>query len=159
MKIIIEGVDGAGKTTLAKILAEKYGLEICHCTQHDPADFYFYRETLRKENVIWDRHTIGELIYPLIFNRKAQITDVEAKAVIDIAKSEGVKIFVLTAPLETLYKRLRTRDKDEHPRILANLSLIDGAFKECAKRMGVPVIDTTDMTLNEIFELIETKRR
>ena len=157
MIIIIEGVDGAGKTTLAKILAEKYGLEICHCTQHDPADFYFYRETLRKENVIWDRHTIGELIYPLIFDRKAQITDVEAKAVIDIAKSEGVKIFVLTAPLETLYKRLRTREKDEHPRILANLSLIDGAFKECAKRMGVPVIDTTNMTLNEIFELIERK--
>lgn len=157
MKIIIEGVDGAGKTTLAKILAEKYGLEICHCTQHDPADFYFYRETLRKENVIWDRHTIGELIYPLIFDRKAQITDVEAKAVIDIAKSEGVQIFVLTAPLEIIYKRLRTREKDEHPRILANVSLIDGAFKECAKRMGVPVIDTTNMTLNEIFELVERK--
>ena len=76
MKIIIEGADGTGKTTLAKILADKYGLEICHCTQHDPADFYFYRETLRKENVIWDRHTIGELIYPLIFDRKAKITDV-----------------------------------------------------------------------------------
>ena len=159
MKIIIEGADGTGKTTLAKILADKYGLEICHCTQHDPADFYFYRETLRKENVIWDRHTIGELIYPLIFDRKAKITDVEAKAVIDIAKSEDVKIFVLTAPIETIYKRLRAREKDEHPKILANVSLIDGAFKECAKRMGVPIIDTTNMTLNEIFELVEMKRR
>ena len=70
-----------------------------------------------------------------------------------------VKIFVLTAPIETIYKRLRAREKDEHPKILANVSLIDGAFKECAKRMGVPIIDTTNMTLNEIFELVEMKRR
>lgn len=159
MKIIIEGADGAGKTTLAKILADKYGLEICHCTQHDPADFYFYRETLRKENCIWDRHTIGELIYPLVFNREAQITQTEAKAIIDIAKSEGVKIFVLTAPIETLYERLRKRVPEENPRILANLSLIDGAFVECARAMGVPVINTANMTLNEIFELVEGKRR
>ena len=39
MKIILEGCDGTGKTTLAKLLAEKYGLDICHCTAEDPKDF------------------------------------------------------------------------------------------------------------------------
>lgn len=158
MKIILEGADGTGKTTLAKILADKYGLEVCHCTQYDPADFYFYKETLRKENCIWDRHTIGELIYPLVFDREAKITPTEAKAVIDIAKSEGVKIFVLTASLDTIYERLRKRVPTENPKILANVSLIDGAFRECAEVMDVPVIDTSCMTLNQIFKLVEGKR-
>lgn len=48
MKIILEGADGTGKTTLAKILAERYGLDICHCTQDDPNDFIFYQQSIRK---------------------------------------------------------------------------------------------------------------
>lgn len=51
MRIVLEGVDGAGKTTLAKILAQKYGLDICHCTQYDAADYAFYRQTLRKRRL------------------------------------------------------------------------------------------------------------
>ena len=48
MKVILEGCDGTGKTTLAKLLAERYGLDICHCTQYDPADYDFYSHTMRK---------------------------------------------------------------------------------------------------------------
>ena len=44
MRIILEGCDGTGKTTLANILAFKYGLDICHCTASDPSDFQFYKQ-------------------------------------------------------------------------------------------------------------------
>lgn len=156
MKIILEGADGTGKTTLAKILADKYGLDICHCTQHDPADFNFYKETMRKENTVWDRHTIGELIYPIVFDRQAKVTPYEAKAIINVAKSTGVKIFVLTCDKKTLHKRLAER-KTEHPKIMYRIDWIDNAFRESAKWMGVPIIDTSKMTLNEIFDLVEAK--
>lgn len=156
MKIILEGADGTGKTTLAKILADKYGLDVCHCTQHDPADFNFYKETMRKENTVWDRHTIGELIYPIVFDRQAKVTPYEAKAIINVAKSAGVKVFVLTCDKKTLHKRLAER-KTEHPKITRRIDWIDNAFRECAKWMGVPVIDTSKMTLNEIFDLVEAK--
>lgn len=156
MIIVLEGADGVGKTTLAKILADKYGLDICHCTQHDPSDFNFYKETLRKENAVWDRHTIGELIYPKLFNREAKTTPHEAKAIINVAKTEGVKVFVLTCEAEELKRRIKLR-KDEHPKIVSNLDWIDKAFRECAKWMGVPVIDTSKMTLSQIFDLVEGK--
>lgn len=156
MKIILEGPDGSGKTTLARILADKYGLDICHCTQHDPADFNFYKETMKKENVVWDRHTIGELIYPIVFSRDPQVTAHEAKAVIDMAKASGVKIFVLTCELEVLAKRIEAR-ATEHPKIVENLEFIDKSFRECAKWMNVPVIDTSKMTLDEIFNLCEAE--
>lgn len=156
MKIILEGVDGSGKTTLAKILAERYGLDVCHCTQDDAADYNFYRQTLRKANVVWDRHTIGELIYPKIFDRQPQISTEDARLVMHYAREEGVKTFVLTADMPTLYERLNKRG-NEDSRIYENIDYIDSTFRFYAKQFFVPIIDTSKMTLNEIFNLIEEK--
>lgn len=157
MKIIIEGADGTGKTTLAKILAERYGLDICHCTQDDPGDYEFYRQTLRKENVIWDRHTLGELIYPKVFDRKPQIGTEDARLVIHYAKEEGVKVLVLTADMKDILRRLADREKPEHPLIYENIDYIDHQFKFYAEQFHVPIVDTSKMTLKEIFNLIEEK--
>ena len=156
MKIILEGVDGAGKTTLAKILAEKYGLDICHCTQYDAADYDFYRQTVRKENVVWDRHTIGELIYPTIFDRKQQISTEDVRLVIHYAKEAGAKIFVLTADMDVIYRRLNERGNEDF-RIYENVDCIDNLFRFYADQYHVPVIDTSKMTLQEIFNLVEEK--
>lgn len=156
MKIILEGVDGAGKTTLAKILAEKYGLDICHCTQYDAADYDFYRQTVRKENVVWDRHTIGELIYPTIFDRKQQISTEDVRLVIHYAKEAGAKIFVLTADMDVIYRRLNERGNEDF-RIYENVDYIDNLFRFYANQYHVPVIDTSKMTLQEIFNLVEEK--
>nr|DAH90995.1 MAG TPA: putative nucleotide kinase [Caudoviricetes sp.] len=158
MKIILEGVDGAGKTTLAKILAEKYGLDICHCTQYDAADYDFYRQTVRKENVVWDRHTLGELIYPKIFNRKQQIGTEDARLVMHYAKQEGVIVLVLTADMPVLYERLDMRKEKEHKLIMENLDYINEQFKFYANEFHVPIIDTTKMTLQQIFDLVESKQ-
>lgn len=154
MKIILEGCDGTGKTTLAKILADKYGLEIAHCTQHDAADYDFYRQTLRKENVIWDRHTIGELIYPKVFDRPAQISTEDARLVMHYAKQEGVKVFVLTCDDDVIRQRLLERG-GEHQKIWENIEYINAQFKFYAERYHIPIIDTTTLTLNEIFNLVE----
>lgn len=158
MRIIIEGVDGAGKTTLAKILADKYGLDICHCTQHDAADYDFYKQTLRKENVVWDRHTIGELIYPKVFGRKQQIGTEDARLTMHYAKEEGVIVLVLTADMQTLLARLNGREKPEHPLIMENLDYIDSKFRFYAKEFHLPVIDTSKMTLQQIFDIVENRQ-
>lgn len=155
MKIILEGVDGAGKTTLAKILAERYGLDICHCTQNDPADYDFYRQTLRKENVIWDRHTLGELIYPGVFGRRAKISVEDARLLMHYAREADVRTFVLTADLPTIRKRVMARGNEDSA-IVENLRQIDTWFKFYANQFQVPIINTSTMTLNEIFELVET---
>lgn len=155
MKIIIEGADGVGKTTLVKLLANRYGLDICHCTQHDPADFEFYKQTARKENVIWDRHTIGELIYPRVFGRKQQISPEDARIILSYAKENGGKIFVLTAPLQEIKKRLLARNIPEDSRIMENLGIINDQFLFYADVFNIPVIDTSHMNISEIFAMVE----
>ncbi len=154
MKIILEGCDGTGKTTLAKILAEKYGLDICHCTQYDAKDYDFYRQTLRKENIIWDRHTLGELIYPEIFDRKQDIGVEDARLVMHYAKEAGVIVLVLTCDSEIIKKRLLDRGTEDY-RIIKNSGYIDNQFRFYAEQFHVPVIDTTKMTLQQIFDLVE----
>lgn len=154
MKIILEGCDGTGKTTLAKLLAEKYKLDICHCTQNDPTDFEFYKQTARKDNVIWDRHTIGELIYPFVFNRKAKISPQDALLILAYAREAGAKIFILTAEIEEIKRRIKSRGTEDEE-ILNKLEWIDERFRWYANFFDIPIIDTSKMTFGEIFNLIE----
>lgn len=154
MKIILEGCDGTGKTTLAKILADKYNLDICHCTQRDAADYDFYRQTLRKEDVVWDRHTLGELIYPNVFNRKQQISVEDARLVMHYFKEQGGKAFVLTASDDVIKRRLLARGT-EHHKIIRECENINKSFKRYADAFHIPIIDTTNMTLGDIFKLVE----
>lgn len=154
MKIILDGVDCSGKTTLANILADKYGLDVCHCTQHDPADFEFYKNSARKENVVWDRHTIGEMIYPNIFNRERQLGIEDVRIVLHHFRKTGGKVFVLTADPAVLQERLSERP-NEHRKIKEKILEIDQEFRWYADLYRVPIIDTSKMLLKEIFELIE----
>jgi len=66
--IILEGPNGCGKSTLAKLLSEKYGLRIYHATKpasHFEAIELAYGEYhLAKIPAIFDRsHAISRLIY------------------------------------------------------------------------------------------------
>ena len=158
MRIILEGCDGTGKTTLAKLLADKYKLEICHCTQSDPGDFEFYKQTVRKDNVVWDRHTIGELIYPDVFGRKQKLSPEDARLVTLYAKEAGTKIFVLTGDVEDIRKRLTVRGSEDQ-RVLDKLEWINQRFLDFAYMFDLPVIDTSKMTIQDIFALVEQENK
>lgn len=154
MRIILEGADGTGKTTLAKILAEKYNLDICHCGRTDPCDYDFYRQSIRKDNIVWDRHTIGELIYPTIFDRVQQIGTEDVRLVISYAKTLDTKVFVLTTNVDEIKKRLLARGGEDQ-RIYDNIKWINDQFLFYAEQYNVPVIDTSKLTIDEIFQMVE----
>ena len=154
MKIILEGCDGTGKTTLAKLLADKYKLDVCHCTQYDPKDFEFYKQTARKDNVVWDRHTIGELVYPFVFDRRPKISPQDVLLILAYAREAGVKIFILTTEIEEIKRRVKSRGNEDE-RILNKLEWIDERFRFYADFFNIPIIDTSKMTFNDIFTLIE----
>lgn len=159
MKIVLEGCDGVGKTSIAKILAERYGLDIVHMTSDDPKDFLFYDQSLRKENVIYDRNVIGERVYPHVFKRPFELLDSELTAIID--RHKDVHFFVITADDEEIRRRLHSRGY-ENDKIVENIELINTKFKLLAVINDIPVIDTTiiDATdaAQQIINIIEKEK-
>lgn len=153
MKIIIEGCDGVGKSSVAEILAERLGLDVVHFTGDDPKNFNFYYQTALKENVVYDRHTIGELVYPKVFGRKPQINMSEAQTVIN---ESGAHFFVLTADLYEICDRILDRGvQTECEKIIDNIEYINAKFVTLAYELkNVILIDTTDLTAEEVADSI-----
>ena len=126
MRIIIEGVDRIGKTTLAKKIAKRYKLDYVHVGINDPKDYDFYYQTLRKRNVIFDRHFIGEMIYPSVFNRKKQLTIEEFKKLMQFSFEEEIKVIILYSDdHELLNKRMR---RERYKQVRMQYQLINKAF-------------------------------
>jgi broad-specificity NMP kinase len=156
MKIIIEGSDGTGKTTLCKKLVEKYNLEYRHVTKDDPNTFKFYADTMRDDNVIYDRHLVGEMIYPEVFKRKANFRKKEFGKLLDIAKDEKVVIIVLYSSYITLYKRLKEKG-GEYKEVMDKLSFINQEFITIAVKYDLHLINTEATPFEKICEVIENE--
>ena len=110
MMIVLEGVDGAGKTTLANILAKTYNAGIIHATRETPNNWAWFSELMdvaRDRNVIMDRSFWGQFVYQDPEERKLsweQLHELEHR----LEQGEGKLIYV-TADDADIAKRLSDR--------------------------------------------------
>lgn len=74
IKIILEGVDGSGKTTLANKIKDAFpnkNFKIVHLTRETPNNREYFESLLfSKDNIIFDRFHIGQFIYQTEEQRK-----------------------------------------------------------------------------------------
>ena len=157
MKIIIDGCDFTGKTTLIKKLQSYYNddrLSYLHFSYRDRRDFDFYNTMLDKQHFIADRHFLDEAIYPQVFNRCCALTPVEFDGLIERCKSEDIKMIILTCSDDELIRRTKLRGNEE-PEVLANLLNINNGFKQLATAYDLPLFDTTQNELQEFIDYIE----
>lgn len=78
MLIILEGCDGAGKSTVAKKLADILNAEIIHCSMFSNNDKEFFEKIIDascNRNIIADRFMYGQFVYQAKEERKLQFTD------------------------------------------------------------------------------------
>ncbi|MEU4794277.1 hypothetical protein [Streptomyces sp. NPDC023327] len=124
--LVLEGCDGAGKSTLAAHLADQHGFTVVH-SPRTPDSLYgpLYRDTSR---ITW-----------------AQAHDL-AKAV---ANRDGA-LCHLTAPAEVIRARLMTRDGEAPPH--AQVAAVLAAYSSVFQRLGerVPVITLHAATDDEV---------
>lgn len=142
MRIIIEGADLTGKSSITKSLEEVFLLSRVHVTSKDPNTFEFYNETLNKTDVVFDRHFIGEMIYPKVFKRKGNLGKESFEILLNKARELNYKIYIVTASEEELLKRLSLRG-EKHKDVEDNLLSINKQFLAIAKEYNIEVIDTT----------------
>jgi thymidylate kinase len=116
MLIILEGPDGAGKTTLAEALVAKTGAELWHRgpIQGSPQEEYLDPITGwdSSTHVICDRWHLGELVYGPIFRGESKL-DEDTRIDIDLAIRKAGGILVYCRPhVTSMQLNIRRRGDD-----------------------------------------------
>lgn len=180
--ISIEGMDGVGKSTTCKLLAEKLGYEFVEKPLHylldDNGEITRYQEVARRVNSNPNRdftsmfYGLGSIYMYELFKDKNIVTDRHLasnyawsgtdynKDVYDLViKKIGVPklTVILYSPTGVIVGRLKKRDKDDKDIARAEKSeIIYNRMISFCKNNGFPykVIDTSKMTPEEVLDEI-----
>lgn len=143
MLIIIEGPDGAGKTTLAKKLSSSTSKQIVHCGSalRKKSDFYSYT----KQQIILDRSWYSELVYGEVFREGSQISEEEMfELEMSAEQVSGALIIYCRADLETLWKRCKNTEPFTKKQVSQVLEEYDKLLLNSFHIIPVVVYDTSE---------------
>lgn len=133
MPIIIEGPDGAGKSTLAKSLADRLGMNILKMTANGGQSVREYKQKLACDGVIIDRCWVSEQVYSDLFGREPRIGNDDAEALTALCGRMGIPIIVLLPPLHVVISRLNARGDEYADIVCPNIPEIYKRYQEWAE--------------------------
>lgn len=133
MPIIIEGPDGAGKSTLAKSLAGALDMNILKMTANGGQSMPEYVQKLKCDGIIIDRCWVSEQIYSDLFKREPRIDDDNAEALTEFCGLAGIPIIVLLPPLHVVISRLNERGDEYADVVCPNIVEIYKRYQEWAE--------------------------
>lgn len=118
LKIIVEGCDGAGKSTYIKKLADMYPTAtVLHCTRHTPNTYEYFKSLLTDpHDYIFDRFHIGQFVYQTEDERRAHgwMTNKQLKKLEKIINKVKAQIIYIEAPVETMMYNCSIDAEDSH---------------------------------------------
>lgn len=157
MRLILEGPDCAGKSTMAKELAERLRLDIIKSHKNGPKNTDAYRERLACHNVVIDRCWISELIYAKYFGKTPIVDDFEDELLCEVCMRRHIPIVVMSPPLDVLKRRMSERGDDYYSVVAPNLAAISKDYEDYAKtHRGVIVV--RDYNPQELINCIFSAR-
>lgn len=130
MPIIIEGPDGAGKSTLAKALADRLDMNILKMTANGGQSVPEYLQKLACDGIIIDRCWVSEQIYSDLFGREPRIDNDDAEALTEFCGRVGIPIIVLLPPFHVVISRLNERGDEYADVVCPNIVEIYKRYKK-----------------------------
>lgn len=105
--IIIEGCDKTGKTTLAKELSDETGMDIAkfNVPKKNPHMEYVQFLLHMSEPMIFDRFSVGEFVYPIVFNRTTSMTRRHHRTIELMLRTLGSVVVHTTTSSELVSKK------------------------------------------------------
>lgn len=157
-RVIFEGIDGAGKTTMAEMFS-KIGFQKFHARYHpEISELYsfYYNEILEKsenQRMVLDRSFISEMVYGPILRGKSRLSITQFKRLLEKLRNQHTLLVYLYTPLEILLKRKKDKAIPvEHYPLLSKE--YEKVLKIVKPFMPVLWINSEKSDPNEIFHLI-----
>lgn len=155
MPIVIEGPDGAGKSTLAKSLADRLDMNILKMTANGGQSVPEYLQKLACDGVIIDRCWVSEQIYSDLFGREPRIGDDDAEALTEFCGLVGIPIIVLLPPLHVVIGRLNERGDEYADVVCPNIVEIYRRYREWAEGHDDAIVLEDNDTATAIVEALK----
>lgn len=113
--IIIEGLDGVGKTTLVDYLVNQ-GMKKYHF-DYDAKNMDLYSKYLtvlkdENPNIVLDRSFISEMVYGPVLRNNCKLELEQYKKLLLLYKQRGASLIYLTAPKYILLERRKNEEPD-----------------------------------------------
>lgn len=153
MRVLIDGVDGTGKTSVTEKLANRLGCNIIRLTHDGDRNFRAYSESMIPDNMVHDRTFLSEMIYSSIFKRGSRLNIDCTSALFRLIDQYNAKVFILTANIVTLNERLNKRG-DEFIDDFSVIEKIDLKYQQIAYLHDFEVIDTTCKNVDQVVDEI-----
>lgn len=150
MNVIIEGVDGAGKTTLIRQIADELDCDILCMTRCGSKDYSDYVAKAQLRRMVSDRSFLSEIVYCTVFGRKCSITPLQMDSLIKYYRSHGWKFYLLDADAETIRKRLMVRG-DEDPANIEKIESLRAAYLAFAYFYDIPIIKSEELDVKKFI--------
>lgn len=155
MPIIIEGPDGAGKSTLAKSLAGALDMNILKMTANGGQSMPEYVQKLKCDGIIIDRCWVSEQIYSNLFKREPRIDDDNAEALTEFCGLAGIPIIVLLPPLHVVISRLNERGDEYADVVCPNIVEIYKRYQEWAEAHPYAIVLEDNNTATAMKEILK----
>lgn len=151
MRILLDGSDGTGKTSLIKRLSDEYKADVIHLTKSGCKEPYAYSEKAMLHNIIMDRGFTSEYIYSFYFNRPTLVDKAMFENLLYIYQNiYNWKIIFLCCDPKVAVERISKRGIDKES--LEKIQKLNMLYLTLATTNGIPLIDTTNLTPEEVFE-------
>lgn len=143
MITIIEGVDGTGKTTFAKRLAEERGAMYLHADKPVTKSWFTeYIEPLSRKNIVCDRWHLGEIVWPTVFKRPSLFNAGTFDECNRYMAQIGCELIVLTRSDDGITRELLSRGEgDQVAQVLDAKALFVRAYNR-VKYIPKRIIDS-----------------
>ena len=131
MIVVVEGPDGAGKSTLVDYLVNEYKLEKIHSNNKTENTLQYHLDLL-KDNRVLDRANLGEIVYPLVYARQPKMTwSEQMEFMSECVKRDVIYIIFYASNFKDLEERLFKRGDTEE--VLENAKYINDIFSKLAR--------------------------
>lgn len=155
MPIIIEGPDGAGKSTLAKSLAGALDMNILKMTANGGQSVPEYVQKLACDGVIIDRCWVSEQVYSDLFKRKPRIDNDDAETLTEFCGLAGIPIIVLLPPLHVVISRLNERGDEYADVVCPNIVEIYKRYQKWAEAHDAAIVLEDNDPTTAVVEVLK----